>query len=72
MHDGRFKTIDEVLEHYQSGIKVSATTDALLYQNGGRPGIQMTLAERQAMVAFLGTLTDYEFINNKKISNPFN
>lgn len=72
MHDGRFKTIDEVLEHYQSGIKVSATTDTLLYQNGGRPGIVMTLAERQAMVAFLGTLNDYEFINNKKISNPFN
>lgn len=71
MHDGRFKTIDEVLDHYQSGIKVSATIDASLYQNDGQPGIPMTLSERQAMIAFLNTLTDYEFINNKTISNPF-
>ena len=72
MHDGRFKAIDQVLDHYQSGINISATTDPLLYQNDGRPGIPMTLPERQAMLAFLNTLTDHEFINNKKISNPFN
>lgn len=53
MHDGRFKTIDEVLDHYQ-----------------GKGGIPITQKERQAIVAFLGTLTDHEFITNKQISNP--
>jgi cytochrome c peroxidase len=72
MHDGRFATIEQVLDHYQSGIKVSPTTDALLYQNGSKSGIPMTLVERQAIIAFLGTLTDYDFINSKIISNPFN
>ncbi len=70
MHDGRFKTIDEVLDHYQSGIKISPTTDQLLYQNQGQVGIPLTQKERQAIIAFLGTLTDHEFITNKKISNP--
>lgn len=70
MHDGRFKTIDEVLDHYQSGVKISLTTDQLLYQDQGNAGIPLSQDERQAIIAFLGTLTDHEFITNKKISNP--
>ncbi|KEQ28265.1 cytochrome C peroxidase [Pedobacter antarcticus 4BY] len=70
MHDGRFKTIEEVLDHYQSGIKISPTIDQLLYQNQGQAGIPLSKTEREAIIAFLDTLTDYEFINNKKISNP--
>jgi cytochrome c peroxidase len=72
MHDGRFKTIDEVLDHYTSGIKNSPNTDPLLYQNLGSVGIPMTTLERKAIVAFLNTLTDNDFTSNKKISNPFN
>ncbi|MBB5645730.1 cytochrome-c peroxidase [Pedobacter cryoconitis] len=70
MHDGRFKTIDEVLDHYQSGIKISPTTDMLLNQNHGQAGIPLSQTEREAIIAFLGTLTDYEFTTNKKINNP--
>lgn len=70
MHDGRFGTIDEVLDHYESGIQISATTDVLLYQNSGKPGIPMHKNERQAIKAFLSTLSDYEFITDKKVSNP--
>ncbi|PTS96770.1 cytochrome-c peroxidase [Pedobacter sp. HMWF019] len=70
MHDGRFKTINEVLDHYQSGIKISPTTDQLLYQNRGQAGIPLTQKERQAIIAFLGALTDHEFMTNKQINNP--
>jgi len=71
MHDGRFKTIDEVLTHYGNGIKPSATTDHLLYQNQGKLGISLSATEKSAIVAFLKTLTDEKFITNKKFKNPF-
>lgn len=70
MHDGRFKTIDEVLDHYQSGVKISATTDAILLKNASQPGIAMSANERKAIIAFLGSLSDHELINNQEISNP--
>lgn len=70
MHDGRFKTIDDVLAHYHRGIKVSPTTDPLLYQNNGQAGITMTGQEMQAIKAFLTTLTDTDFIQDQKFSKP--
>lgn len=70
MHDGRFKTIDEVLDHYQFGIKIFPTTDQLLYQDHGQAGIPMSNIEREAIIAFLRVLTDHEFITNKKMNNP--
>ncbi len=70
MHDGRFATIDAVLQHYAEHVKESATTDALLYQNGGRPGIPLGLEEKKAIVSFLNALTDETFISDAKLSNP--
>ncbi len=69
MHDGRFSNIDEVLEHYNAGIKISATTDLLLYQNNGQSGIPLTPADKKAIIAFMGALTDPVFLTNKKFSN---
>lgn len=68
MHDGRFKTLEEVLDHYQNDIKISLTTDVSLFQNQGKPGIPMWKTERKAIIAFLNTLTDQEFITNTKFS----
>ncbi|TFF39722.1 cytochrome-c peroxidase [Mucilaginibacter psychrotolerans] len=70
MHDGRFKNIDEVLAHYQNNIKVSPTTDALLFQNGRQAGIPISGKEMQAIKAFLAALTDTDFIKNQKFSKP--
>jgi cytochrome c peroxidase len=57
MHDGRFKTLDEVVEHYCTGVKRSATLDPNLarHPDGGVP---LTAADKKALVAFLDTLTD--------------
>ena len=60
MHDGRFKTLAEVLEHYNSGVKNSATLDPLLQKNN-RLGIALTAAEKEKIILFLNTLTDREF-----------
>ncbi|WP_316803436.1 cytochrome-c peroxidase [Pedobacter nototheniae] len=59
MHDGRFYSLDEVLEHYNSGIKASENLDPLL-----KNGIPLSGSEKEQIKAFLKTLTDYEFIKN--------
>jgi cytochrome c peroxidase len=70
MHDGRFATIDQVLDHYSSGIKYSPTIDPSLYQDDGKLGIPVSSSERAAIKAFLAALTDDAFTKNKKLSNP--
>lgn len=70
MHDGRFATIEGVLDHYASGVKDTEVTDRLLYQNGDKAGIPMTNDEKTAIIVFLSTLTDEAFLNNSDFSNP--
>lgn len=71
MHDGRFATIEQVLGHYSNGVQPSPTADPLVMQNGGAAGIPLTTTEKQAIIAFLHTLTDTEFTANKKLANPY-
>ena len=61
MHDGRFETIEEVLKHYNQGVKQSPTLDQHL-QSSSRLGIAISPKDKQALVAFLHTLTDSSFI----------
>ena len=61
MHDGRFSTLDEVIEHYDSGGKYSSTVDPLMKKLG--VGLLLTNQEKQDLKAFLLTLTDEEFIS---------
>jgi len=69
MHDGRFETLEEVIEHYNSGGHFSATVDPLMKNIG--EGLLLSQQDKQALLAFLRTLTDEEFLNNPKFSNPF-
>ena len=64
MHDGRFRSLEEVLEHYQNGVKVSSTLDEKL-QDGGQLGIPLTSEEKAHIISFLHTLTDYSFVSNE-------
>lgn len=70
MHDGRFKNLEEVLDHYAQSVKDSETLDPILKQDGS-PGIAMTEAERAKIITFIKTLTDRNFTNDKRFSNPF-
>lgn len=73
MHDGRFKTLDEVLEHYSHGIKADANLDTVLKDpaTGGPMRMNITAHEKEAIIAFLGALTDYDMITNPAYSDPF-
>jgi cytochrome c peroxidase len=63
MHDGRFSTIDEVIEHYSTGLQNSPTIDPLM-KKVGSGGVNLTPQEKADLKAFLLTLTDSSFIND--------
>ena len=58
MHDGRFQTLEEVIEHYDSGFHRTRLTDPLLLI---RPSLDLSTAEKRALVIFLKTLSDLQF-----------
>jgi cytochrome c peroxidase len=70
MHDGRFATLEEVLNHYNHGVKNSSTVDKLMQYNIS-PGLQLTEQDKADIIAFLNTLTDESYLVNKDYSSPF-
>lgn len=79
MHDGRFQTLEEVLDHYNDHIQNSNTLDVLILEASnelpdGSDAVKLHLSEdeKKAIIAFLHTLTDQQFISNPKFSDPFN
>jgi len=60
MHDGRFQTLEEVIEHYSTGVVRSATLDPNLAKHPDG-GLQLSDADKRSLVAFLRTLTDARF-----------
>jgi len=69
MHDGRFKTLDEVLDFYNSGLKRSPYVDPLMI-NMNHGGIHLPQKDIDDLKAFLKTLSDSSFITNPAFSNP--
>lgn len=67
MHDGRFLTLDAVLEQYNQHVQQTPNLDPLLSQNN-IPGIAMTADEKSNLLAFLKTLDDPAFIADKRFS----
>ncbi|MGD8594516.1 MAG: cytochrome c peroxidase [Gammaproteobacteria bacterium] len=70
MHDGRFDTLEEVVEFYNSGVNPSPALDPLMTRP--RKGIRLNLTEQQKtdLVNFMKALTDTSFINNPRFSEP--
>ncbi len=68
MHDGRFETLEEVLEHYNSGGVWSKTVDPLIRIDDG---LGLTEDEMQDIIVFLKALSDSTFLNNPAYANPF-
>jgi cytochrome c peroxidase len=69
MHDGRFKTLDQVIEHYSEGLVHSPTIDPLM-KNVDIGGVRLGPAEKAALKAFLLTLSDPDFNTNPDYSKP--
>jgi cytochrome c peroxidase len=70
MHDGRFQTLDQVIDHYNSGVKHSATLDPIMTKPSKIYGLGLTTIEKYDLIAFLKTLTDTTFINNPLLQKP--
>lgn len=76
MHDGRFATLDEVIEHYSTGVKDSPNLSPQLRTPPGPNGGQavrfnLSAEEKAALRAFLETLTDTAIGSDPKFSDPF-
>lgn len=73
MHDGRFATLEEVVEHYNSGIQAHPTLAPALTDADGNPvRLNLTSSQKEALVDFLKTLTDTSISGEEKWSDPFN
>jgi cytochrome c peroxidase len=77
MHDGRFKTLEQVIEHYSSGVHPHENV-AIAFAEGGNEdeagktsGFHLTDRQKSALVAFLKTLTDHSFTTDPRFSDPF-
>lgn len=72
MHDGRFSSLEEVLDHYSTGIENSENLDARLRdQSGQARKFNIPASDKEAIIAFLNTMTDSQLMYDKKFSNPF-
>ena len=65
MHDGRFATLDEVIEQYSTGLQASSTIDPLM-QKVDQGGVNLSNQDKAELKAFLLTIPDPSFINNHK------
>ena len=68
MHDGRFATLEEVINHYSEGLQMSPTVDPLM-KKVNQGGVLLTAQDKADLKAFLLTLTDNNFVNNPNFQN---
>ncbi len=68
MHDGRFQTLEEVINHYNEGVHYVDNVDPLLLQPNG---LGLSEQNKKDLLAFLHTLTDTSFVNNPTFQSPF-
>lgn len=72
MHDGRFSTLDQVVEFYNSGVQAGSALDPRLTAPGGAPRVlNLSVADKAALVAFLRALTDTTLAADAKFLTPF-
>jgi cytochrome c peroxidase len=72
MHDGRFATLEQVVDHYDAGVKVNPGLDpGLRAIGGGARRLNLTTDQKAALVAFLKTLTDRTFVTDPRFADPF-
>lgn len=71
MHDGSLGSLEEVVEFYNSGIQNGPALDNRLRDQNGPRRMNLSQAEKDALVAFLRTLTDETVVSDSKFSDPF-
>lgn len=72
MHDGRFTSLEQVVDFYDRGVQANPGLDQRLRGPNGQPlRLNLTTAERDGLVAFLKTFTDRTFLADPRLSSPF-
>ncbi len=72
MHDGRFTTLEQVIEHYNSGVQDHPNLSPPLRTPGGTPiRLNLSVGQKAALLAFLHTLSDNSFATDPKFQDPF-
>lgn len=71
MHDGRFETLEEVIDHYSTGIKDHENLNHFLKVGNQPIRFNFSESDKQDLVAYLESLTDVDFVTAEKYSNPF-
>jgi len=72
MHDGRFETLEDVVDHYSEGVQNHKNLDPLLKESdGSAKQMNFTNEEKSALVAYLHTLTDEKLASDTRFSDPF-
>ncbi len=69
MHDGRFATLDDVINHYSEGLVYSETIDPLM-KAVGEGGVHLTEEDKADLKTFLLSLSEPGFVNNPAFQNP--
>lgn len=72
MHDGRFQTLREVIDFYSDGVQQNSPNVDPVMLKANRPGgsLGLTDYQKEALIAFLKTLTDEEYLNEPRFSDP--
>lgn len=68
MHDGRFQTLEEVIDHYNSGGLPSSTVDPFMKYTTG--GLELSPVQKSQLIDFLHTLTDTTFVHAPQFQDP--
>ena len=71
MHDGRFETLEEVLDFYTNGVQKSINIDPKMHFDHPH-GVRLTSEEKEMIICFLTALTDSVLIESEAYANPFN
>lgn len=71
MHDGRFQTLEEVVMHYSFGVQAESPNLDPMMEFAHQGGVNLDVQERELLLAFLKTFTDWDFVNNPDFSDPF-
>lgn len=70
MHDGRFNTLEDVLEFYSNGVQQSVNIDSKM-EFAHQGGAHLSSEDKKNIISFLNTMTDSSFVSNPEFSNPF-
>ena len=70
MHDGRFESLEQVVDFYDRGIRLGPALDNRLRQGNGAQQLGLSPGDRAALVAFMKTLDDVELASDLRYSNP--